>query len=106
MSKARKNAVVDGGKKPSLWSKFTKWLTSKFTCFGKDIQEDIQEHLEDLGEEILVPIVEEGKDALEDLVGAQVSGIGGQILASVVDSAGDTVVEMLGGSPSADGAAS
>ena len=53
-----------------------------------------------------MPIVEEGKDALEDLVGAQVSGIGGQILASVVDSAGDTVVEMLGVSPSADGAAS
>lgn len=106
MSKARKSAVVDGGKKPSLWSKFTKWLASKFTCFGKDIQEDIQDHLEDIGEEILAPIVETGTDALEDLVSTQVPGVGGQILTNIVDNAGDTVVEMLGGTPSADGAAS
>ena len=106
MSKAHKSAVVDGGKKPTLWSKFTKWLASKFTCFGKDIQEDIQEHLEDIGEEILAPIVETGVDVLEDLVNAEVPGIGGKILASTVDSAGYTVVEMLGGTPSTDGATS
>ena len=106
MSKARKSAVVDGGKKPSLWSKFTKWLASKFTCFGKDIQEEIQDHLEDIGEEVLAPIVETGADILEDLVNTQVPGVGGKILTSVVDSAGDKVVEMLGGTPSEDGAAS
>ena len=106
MSKARKSAVIDGGKKPSLWSKFTKWLASKFTCFGKDIQDEIQDHLEDLGEEVLAPVVEEGADALKDLVGTQVPGVGGQILTSVVDSAGDTVVEILGGTLSEGGVAS
>ena len=55
-------------KKPSLWSKFPKWLASKFTCFGKGIQEDIQEHVEGIGEEILAPTAETGVDILEDLV--------------------------------------
>lgn len=105
MSKAR-NTTSEAVKKPSLWPKFTKWLASKFTCFGKDIQEDIQEHLEDIGEEILAPIVKTGADVLGDLVNSEVPGIGGKILTSVVDSAGDTVVEMLGGTSSADGAAS
>lgn len=105
MSKAR-NTASEAVKKPSLWSKFTKWLASKFTCFGKDIQDDIQEHLEDIGEEILAPIVETGADVLGNLVNAEVPGIGGKILTSVVDSTGDTVVEMLGGTTSADGATS
>ena len=87
-------------------TKFTKWQESKFTCFGKDIQDDIQEDLEDIGEEILAPIVETGAEVLGNLVNAEVPGIGGKILTSVVDSTGDTVVEMLGGTTSADGATS
>lgn len=100
MSKAHKNDVVKT--KTSLWSKFTKWLTSKFTCFGKDMQDEIQDHLDNVGKKILAPIVEEGSNVLENIVTTQVPGIGGQILTGVVESAGDTVVEMLGGATSAD----
>lgn len=97
MFKEKNNLSKEGNKKVSLWSKFTKWIVAKFSTLNKDTQDEIHEHLEDIGEDILAPIVEKGTDFLEDIITENVPGIGGQFLTSVVDSAGDSVEEMLGG---------
>lgn len=104
MSKGKNQNFKEASQKVSLWSKFTKWIVSNFSCFGKDVQNDIHEHLEKAGKDILAPAIEKGADLLENIVETQVPGIGGKVLANVIDNAEDIVVEMLGGVPAENNA--
>lgn len=97
MFKGKNNVSKEGIYKTNLWSKFTKWIVSKFLTLNKDTQDEIHEHLEDIGEDILAPIIDKGADFLENIVIEHVPGVGGQLLTSVIDSTGDSMVEMLGG---------
>lgn len=90
--------------KKGLWSKFTKWLVSKLSCFNTETQDDIADNLEDLGDNILVPAIEAGADALEEAAQDLVPGVGGSILAQTIDTIEDVVVELVGGN-NAEGAA-
>lgn len=97
MFKEKNNVSKEGIHKTNLWSKFTKWIVSKFTTLNKYTQDEIREHLEDIGEDILAPIIDKGADLLENIVIEHVPGVGGQILTNIIDSTGDSMAEMLGG---------